>query len=128
MNDTIPKTAAIDQQVTLLDYWNVLWKRRWLLGGFFTIAVTAAMIISLLLPKIYESTATLLPQLESNEMGGIGALLSGSGAGSAAQSLGISLPGAPATPVDLFVAILKSRIMADEAITRFKLMEAYQTK
>ena len=128
MNNTIPQPVPVDQQVTLLDYWNVLWKRRRLLGGLFGLAVTAALIISLLLPKIYESTATLLPQLESNEMGGLGALLSATGAGSAAQSLGISLPGAPATPVDLFVAILKSRIMADEAISRFKLMDVYQTK
>jgi tyrosine-protein kinase Etk/Wzc len=127
MNDTIPETA-IPQEVTLLDYWNVLWKRRRLLSGLFTVAVTAALIISLLLPKIYESTATLLPQLESNEMGGLGALLSASGAGSAAQSLGISLPGAPATPVDLFVAMLKSRIMADAAIKQFNLMALYETK
>jgi tyrosine-protein kinase Etk/Wzc len=127
MNDTIPETVP-QQDVTLLDYWNVLWKRRRLLSGLFTVAVTAALIISLLLPKIYESTATLLPQLESNEMGGLGALLSASGAGSAAQSLGISLPGAPATPVDLFVAMLKSRIMADAAIKQFNLMALYETK
>jgi tyrosine-protein kinase Etk/Wzc len=127
MNDTIPETVP-QQDVTLLDYWNVLWKRRRLLSGLFTVAVTAGLIISLLLPKIYESTATLLPQLESNEMGGLGALLSASGAGSAAQSLGISLPGAPATPVDLFVAMLKSRIMADAAIKQFNLMALYETK
>jgi tyrosine-protein kinase Etk/Wzc len=127
MNDTIPETVP-QQDVTLLDYWNVLWKRRRLLSGLFTVAVTAALIISLLLPKIYESTATLLPQLESNEMGGLGALLSASGAGSAAQSLGISLPGAPATPVDLFVAMLKSRIMADAAIKQFNLLALYEAK
>src|SRR5215208_152486 len=128
MNNTIPQPAPMDQQVALLDYWNILWKRRWLLGGLFGLAVTAALIISLLLPKIYESTATLLPQLESHEMGGLGALLSATGAGTAAQSLGISLPGAPATPVDLFVAILKSRMMADEAIRTFNLIHVYETK
>jgi tyrosine-protein kinase Etk/Wzc len=127
MNDTIPETVP-QQEVTLLDYWNVLWKRRWLLSALFTLAVTAALIISMRLPKIYESTATLLPQLESNEMGGLGALLSASGAGGAAQSLGVSLPGAPATPVDLFVAMLKSRIMADAAIKQFDLMALYEAK
>ncbi|MGH7250547.1 MAG: GumC family protein, partial [Nitrospiraceae bacterium] len=90
--------------------------------------VLTAMVVSLLLPKIYESTATLLPSLESKEGGGLGALLAASGAGGAAQSLGISMPGAPATPTDLFVAMLKSRIMADEVIKRFNLKELFEAK
>ena len=81
-----------------------------------------------MLPKIFESTATLLPQLESNNGMGLGALLASGGAGTAAQSLGISLPGAPATPADLFLAMLKSRIMADEVIRRFNLMDRFEKK
>jgi uncharacterized protein involved in exopolysaccharide biosynthesis len=81
-----------------------------------------------MLPKIFESTATLLPQLESNNGLGLGALLASGGAGTAAQSLGISLPGAPATPTDLFLAMLKSRIMADDVIRQFNLMERYEKK
>ena len=69
------------------------------------------LVVSLLLPKIYESTATLLPQLESNNGVGLGALFASGAASSAAQSLGISLPGSPATPTDIFTAMLKSRIM-----------------
>jgi capsule polysaccharide export protein KpsE/RkpR len=84
--------------------------------------------ISLLLPKIYESTATVLPQLESNDAGSMAALLSLTGAGGAAQSLGISLPGAPATPTDIFIAILKSRTMADAAVKQFNLMDVYQSR
>src|SRR5437867_519288 len=117
-----------EDEVNLLDYWRVVWKRRRLIGGLFVSAVLTALVVSLLMPKIYESTATLLPSLESKDGGGLGALLAASGAGGTAQSLGISLPGAPATPTDLFVAMLKSRIMADAVITRFNLMDLYEAK
>ena len=84
--------SGYDDEVNLLDYWRVIWKRRWLIGGLCSTAVLTAMVISLLMPKIYESTATLLPQLDSNEGGGLGALLAASGAASTAQSFGDRCP------------------------------------
>jgi len=122
------QTRAPEDEVNLLDYWRVIVKRRKVISLLCLSAVLIALVVSLMMPKIYESTSTLLPQLESNEAGGLGALLTATGAGSAAQSLGISLPGAPATPTDLFVAMLKSRIMADELIKKFNLIELYEAK
>jgi uncharacterized protein involved in exopolysaccharide biosynthesis len=123
-----PSLSGSDDEVNLLDYWRVIWKRRWLIGGVSLAAVLSAMVVSFQMPKIYESTATLLPQIDSKEGGGLGALLAASGAGGAAQSLGISLPGAPATPMDIFAAMLKSRVMADEVIKRFDLMTVYEAQ
>jgi len=118
------------EDVTLFDYWQVINVRRKAIVVFCTVMVSITVGVSLIMPKIFESTATLLPQLESNTgLGmGLGALLSSSGAGTAAQSLGISLPGTPATPTDVFSAMLKSRIMADAVIRKFNLMEHYETK
>jgi uncharacterized protein involved in exopolysaccharide biosynthesis len=118
-------STAQTEAVTLFDYWHVIAKRKWRIGAFCCGMSVVALVVSLLLPKIYESTATLLPQLESNNGLGLGALLATGAASSAAQSLGISLPGAPATPTDIFSAMLKSRIMADDVIRRFNLMEHY---
>src|SRR5437867_2875793 len=115
-------------EVNLLEYCRVIWKRRWLIGGLFAASVLTSMVVSLLMPKIYESTASLLPSLDSKDGAGLGALLAASGAGGAAQSLGISLPGTPATPIDLFVAMLKSRIMADEVIRKLNLRDLYEAK
>lgn len=130
MNQANQLNPAIqnEEEVTLLDYWQVVSKRKKSIIAFCSVMVGAALVVSLLLPKIYESTATLLPQLESNTGFGLGALLGSSAAGSAAQSLGISLPGAPATPTDIFTAMLKSRIMADEVIRQFNLQERYEKK
>jgi len=115
-------------EVNLLDYCRVIWKRRWLIVGLFAAFVLTSMIVSLLMPKIYESTASLLPSLDTKDGAGLGALLAASGAGGAVQSLGISLPGTPATPIDLFVAMLKSRIMADEVIRKLNLRDLYEAK
>ena len=115
-------------EVTLFDYWQVISKRKWGIIALGAVMTMGTLVVSFLLPKIYESTATLLPQLESNNGVGLGALFASGAASSAAQSLGISLPGSPATPTDVFTAMLKSRIMADDIIRRFDLMEQYETK
>ena len=115
-------------EVTLFDYWQVISKRKWGIIALCAVMTVGTLVVSLFLPKIYESTATLLPQLESNNGVGLGALFASGAASSAAQSLGISLPGSPATPTDVFTAMLKSRIMADDIIRRFDLMEQYETK
>src|SRR5436853_3743348 len=131
MDATTQQTQSPDDEVNLLDYWRVLVKRRWLIGGLFTASVLTAMAVSLLTPKIYESTASLLPSLDSKEGGGLaglGTLLAATGTSGPAQGLGITLPGTPATPTDLFVAMLKSRIMADEVIRKFNLMDHYEAK
>ena len=115
-------------EVTLFDYWQPISKRKWGIIALCAVMTMGTLVVSFLLPKIYESTATLLPQLESNNGVGLGALFASGAASSAAQSLGISLPGSPATPTDVFTAMLKSRIMADDIIRRFDLMEHYETK
>jgi uncharacterized protein involved in exopolysaccharide biosynthesis len=115
-------------EVTLFDYWQVISKRKWGILALCAVMTVGTLVVSLFLQKIYESTATLLPQLESNNGVGLGALFASGAASSAAQSLGISLPGSPATPTDVFTAMLKSRIMADDIIRRFNLMEHYETK
>ena len=83
--------------------------------------------VSLLLPKYYESTATLLPQIDGKEGGGLGALLAAGGA-AASQSMGIVVPGLPTSSTDIFIVILKSRVMADDVIRQFNLLSLYQAK
>jgi uncharacterized protein involved in exopolysaccharide biosynthesis len=95
-----------------------------------TLSVSACILmgmVSLLLPKYYESTATLLPQIEGKDGGGLGALLAAGGA-AASQSMGIVVPGLPTSSTDIFIAILKSRVMADDVIRQFNLLSLYKAK
>jgi uncharacterized protein involved in exopolysaccharide biosynthesis len=117
-----------EEDVSILDYWQIIYRRRRAIIGFCAAMVAVTLAWSLTLPKIFESTATLLPQLESDTGLGLSSLLAAGAAGSAAQSLGISLPGAPATPTDVFLAMLKSRVMADDVISHFKLMGLSEKK
>ncbi len=131
MDAATQQTQSPDEEINLLDYWRVIWKRRWMICGITVATVLVAMVVSFQMPKIYESSTTLLPSLGSGDGGGgIGSLLAatGGGLGSAASSLGIALPGAPATSTDIFMAMLKSRIMADEVIRQFDLQTVYEAR
>ena len=80
-----------------------------------------ALVVSLLLPKWYEGTAVLLPPTEEElSSSAIGQFLP-RGFG------GIRIPGAP-TLADLFVAVLKSRTVADRIVERFALVERYKER
>lgn len=119
---------AADNPANLFDYWDVLVARRTVIAGLCGMGMVVALGVSLLLPEVYESTSSVLPQLESKEGGTLAALLTSTGAGGMAQNLGLGLPGLPTTPTDVFVSILKSRLMADEVIKQFNLMDRYREK
>ena len=116
------------EPVSLFDYWDLIVEHRTLIGGLCLMGMLAALGVSLLLPNVYESTASVLPQLESKDTGALAALLTATASSGMAQTLGLGLTGMPATPTDVFVTILKSRVMADDVITNFNLMDRYREK
>lgn len=115
-----------DDEVNLLDYWRVLKRHGWIILGLTFVSVFAAAFYSyFVMPKIYESNATILAPRESGGGGaGFAAALAASGAG---QLLGGLVPGG-GTNRDVFVAILKSRTMAQELVDRFNLKEYDEAK
>ncbi len=121
--------VSAQAEIGSLDFWTVLSHRRGLVAAIVLASLLGTYAVSMLLiPKRYESTATLLPQLDSKEGGGLAALLTATGAGGMAQNLGATLPNMPTTPTDVFVAILKSRVMADDVIAKFGLMALYDER
>lgn len=111
---------AEDDEIYLGDYLRVLIKYRWTILLICIFAVVATAIVSLVLPKIYSATASVVPpiemlQKESELAGGLGlgksSLISKAiGAGGIAE---------------LYVGILQSRAVADAIIDRLDLMKAY---
>jgi uncharacterized protein involved in exopolysaccharide biosynthesis len=106
-------------EFNLLDLLIVLAKHKRLVLGFPLAAVLMAAIVSLILPSTYTATAKILPpqQSQSNavailgQLGAIGQL--------GGSSLGLK------NPSDIFVAMLKSRTVADAIIKRFDLQKQY---
>lgn len=115
---------AQDDEINLLDYWRVIWRHKWLIGVLCFASILGALTFSLYSPKIYESTATILTPRE----GGGSNLLSALGASGLAQQIaGIGIPSL--TPNrDVFISILKSRTIAEEMVSQFKLKDYYKSK
>ena len=113
-----------DDEVNLLDYWRVLKKRCWMILLLtFASVFTAGFYSHFMMTKIYGSTASILGPKESGGGGaGLVATLAASGAG---QFLGGLIPGGGSNR-DTFIAILKSRTMAEDLVGRLKLKEYYK--
>lgn len=113
-------------EISLLDLLIVLAKRKWLIARFAVGFGVVALVISLLLPKKYTATTTVLPpqqgsSLSSAIMSQIGSSLGSLGA-LAGSSMGLK------NPNDMFVAMFKSRTVEDAMIQRFGLMAEYHQK
>jgi uncharacterized protein involved in exopolysaccharide biosynthesis len=116
-----------DDEVNLLDYWQVLTKRATLVLGLAILpALLTGAYCHFLATKVYESKAAVLApkDMTGSATAGVAAALAASGAGSVFGGL---LP-AGGTSRDTFVAILKSRTMADELVGRFRLREYYEVE
>ena len=112
-----------DEGFNLLDYWWVLRKRGWMIVGLCLVAILYSGINNYFFAtRIFESRASILPPKESGGGGGGLALLGASGA---AQLLGGLLTSGGSSK-DTFVAILKSRTMAEELVNRFNLTDHYK--
>jgi tyrosine-protein kinase Etk/Wzc len=117
MADTaIPDAEAVN----VLDYLEILAKRK---RFIFSATVTVFILsigISLLLPKIFISTARILPPQQDQGLSGMMLGQLGGMAGLAGDLLG------KGGSADLYVGILKSEAVSDAIIDRFKLMDVYQ--
>jgi uncharacterized protein involved in exopolysaccharide biosynthesis len=58
---TIPSR---DDQISILQFWRVLQKRRWLVLGTLAFVVVAVTAVSLVLPKRYDASARVLVDLD----------------------------------------------------------------
>ncbi len=109
-----------DDEINLLEYWDVLWRRKVMIIALCTVSVTATMIISLLSPKYYKSETVVMAS--SSEMGGLGAALSSMPLVGALTGAGI------ATPSDKVMVLLNSRTMSEMVIKKFDLIRVFNEK
>jgi uncharacterized protein involved in exopolysaccharide biosynthesis len=114
------QSTGDNDEISLLDLAIVFAKhKKFIFGLPFVVAVIAAG-ISLLMPSIYTATTKILPPQQSQsaasamlaQLGGVGGLIGGVGR----------------SPNDVYVAMLKSRTVADNLIQRFDLMKSSEAK
>ncbi len=124
-----PSTAASGaeqrDEISLLDLLIYIGRRKRLVLQITAVCAFLAILITLLLPKSYTATVTLLPPQQSSSMGAAIASQLGNLGGVAALaggSLGIK------NPNDMFVAMLRSRTVEDSMVQRFGLMHEYKQR
>ncbi len=120
-NPLVPKsTGPSASEINLLDYWRVLMKRRGIIMTVVGVVTVIAIIYSLLVPKVYMSSATIMP-VSGGGGGGLAAM--------AAQLGGLpflgGLGGVADTPTQKFMALLRSQTLAEDIVNEFDLMKVF---
>lgn len=113
-------------EINLFELWQVLVKRKRLIGFIVGSAAMVSLIISLLLPKIYAATTSVLPP-QQDTMGMSMGLQQAAGGGAGLGGLAGGLLGMK-TPMDLWVGILKSNAIRDAIINRFDLKKLFDVE
>jgi uncharacterized protein involved in exopolysaccharide biosynthesis len=113
-----PQYEYEEDEINLLDYVIVLLKYKWVIFGIVFVTGVAAVIISLMLPNIYRSEATIIPRQQeklatSSALSALGGL-----AGMAGEMVGLGGGG----DVEKFEVVLKSRELARRVVEKYKLM------
>lgn len=109
------------KNVNLIDYFYIIFKwRRLIVTNFLLVSITA-LIISILMPKWYPSTAVIMPP--QSEFGNLNLA-------SMVSKLPISGLGLPlgSSEVQAFMAILKSRSIMETIINKHNLISVYKVK
>ncbi|BEH10146.1 MULTISPECIES: GumC family protein [Geobacter] len=114
--------SVSSNNLSLIDYLQVIAKRIRIVALITATACVISICISLMIPKIYSATAKILPSQPDqglmsamiNQMGGLVNL--------AADVLGTG------SSSDLYVGLLKSEVVKDAIIDRFKLMKEYDAE
>ena len=113
--------AEADDEISLLAFFVVLAKHKWIIAGITIFAAVASAIYSLTLPEIYTaSTKILPPQQNQSAAAGLLAQVGGLAGISGAGGLGIK------SPNELYIGMLRSRRIADGIIQRFDLNSVFQ--
>ena len=117
--------ATQGDEISLLDLLIVMAERKriifWITAAFALVAI----VISLLLPKSYTGTVTLLPPQQNTSMGAaLASQLGNLGGMAALAGGGLGLK----NPNDMYVAMLKSRTVEDAMVQHFGLMHEYRKR
>ena len=115
-------TAPEDDEISLLDLGVVVAENlRLLVLGPLAVGL-AALGLSFLIAPTFTARTTFLPPQQQQSAASAALSQLGALSGLAASAAGLK------NPSDQYVALLKSAVVADRLIDRFKLMELYETK
>ena len=106
-----------NEELDLIEYWNVLWRRKNMVIAICSVSVLLAMVMGLQSPKYFRSETVIYPVV--TDAGGLAAALSNMPL--AALTGAAVFP----TPADKIMVVLKSRTIAEQVIRKFDLLKRF---
>lgn len=110
--------SANDDEIDLRELWRVIWQGKWIIAAVTTLAVVIGIYVSLSMPNLYKSTATLI-STTSQEQSGAAALAARFGG--FASMAGVNLGGSSLDKTSMAIEILKSHAFLSEFIEKREL-------
>ena len=110
--------SANDDEIDLRELWTVIWQGKWIIAGVTVLAAAIGIYISLSMPNLYKSTATLI-STTSQEQSGTAALAARFGG--LASMAGVNLGGSSLDKTSMAIEILKSHAFLSEFIEKREL-------
>jgi len=114
-----------EEEIDLLAYLQVIWKRKRLIGCMFLCAVLGSAFVSLNMTKLYKSQVSFLPPdtwfTGSEFLSGV----TGTPNVSTGGGLGASLTRKGGPRRDLFIALMTSNALREKIVDQFKLNDYY---
>jgi len=107
--------SVAEDEIDLLEYWDILWSHRWLITAITVLFTTLAVVIALLMTPIYKAEVLLAPA-GAEEGGGI----SLGGLGGLASLVGVS--GSLGGGTEEGLAVLKSRLFLNDFFIKESLL------
>jgi tyrosine-protein kinase Etk/Wzc len=124
MQEGIVKHPDNDEEIHFVDYFEVVLRRRKMILLATLAALVVSVVVALLLPKTYESTAKIIPPMQGQ---GLMGLMGQAGDMSGMASIASGLMGT-GTEADQYASILQSEQIKDAIIDQFNLMKVYHQK
>ncbi|OQX85733.1 hypothetical protein B6D60_07390 [candidate division KSB1 bacterium 4484_87] len=109
------------EKIRVVDYFTILvkWRKQIIINGFIICLITA--IFSLIMPRSYKASTTILPPAEEGGLG-LSSLLNNLPIG------GLGLGGMVSDETNVYLAILNSRTVAENIINKFDLIKRYKSE
>lgn len=120
-----------DDEISLIDLFAVLWKRKWMIIGITVAAMVAVVVYSVIslmlppeksyMPNEYTVSSTMLIREDESSSG-----INLGGVSSMASLLGISIPSGGSNTSSLILYLIKSDLFLDAIVKQFDIINKYE--
>jgi tyrosine-protein kinase Etk/Wzc len=123
MTDLAPSQNSNPDEISIAELIKVLWDGRKWIAGITSVFIVLGVVYALMATPIFQAETTIMPpQQQQSAAASMMAALGGIGGGGGGIGAALGLK----NPNDIYVAMFKSKRVADSLIRKFELMNYYE--